>query len=44
MTITTTPTTRNNEIKDYLGLVTGEVIVGANFLKNILAGIRDIVG
>jgi uncharacterized protein YbjQ (UPF0145 family) len=31
-------------VKDYLGVVTGEVIVGANIFKDLFAGIRDIVG
>ena len=26
------------------GVVTGETIIGANFVKDFLAGIRDIVG
>ena len=44
MIITTTPTIQNAEIKEYLGIVTGEVIVGANIFKDLFAGIRDIVG
>ena len=28
----------------YKGLVTGEVILGANIFKDFMAGIRDIVG
>jgi uncharacterized protein YbjQ (UPF0145 family) len=28
----------------YLGLVTGEAILGANVFKDLFAGIRDIVG
>ena len=44
MIITTTPTIENRPIRDYLGIVTGEVIVGANIFKDLFAGIRDIVG
>lgn len=44
MIISTTSTLQNREIRDYLGVVTGEVIVGANILKDLFAGIRDIVG
>lgn len=28
----------------YLGLVNGEAIIGANFVKDFFAGIRDVVG
>ena len=44
MIISTTPTLENRPIRDYLGIVTGEVIVGANIFKDLFAGIRDIVG
>jgi uncharacterized protein YbjQ (UPF0145 family) len=40
----TTPTIEGYEIAEYLGLVTGEAILGANLFKDIFAGIRDIVG
>ena len=44
MIITTTPSVEGRPIRDYLGIVTGEVIVGANIFKDLFAGIRDIVG
>ena len=44
MIISTTPTLENQPIRAYLGIVTGEVIVGANIFKDLFAGIRDIVG
>ena len=44
MIISTTPTLEGQPIREYLGVVTGEVIVGANILKDLFAGIRDIVG
>ncbi len=44
MLITTTHNIEGQTIKTYKGLVTGEVIIGANFLKDIFAGIRDFVG
>ena len=44
MIITTTPSVENRPIREYLGIVTGEVIVGANIFKDLFAGIRDIVG
>jgi uncharacterized protein YbjQ (UPF0145 family) len=42
--LTTTPTLENRKITNYLGIVTGEAIIGANLFRDIFAGIRDIVG
>lgn len=42
--VTTTPTVEGRPIQDYLGIVTGEVIVGANIMRDMFASIRDIVG
>lgn len=42
--VTTTPTIEGRPIQDYLGIVTGEVIVGANLFSDLFANIRDIVG
>jgi uncharacterized protein YbjQ (UPF0145 family) len=44
MLTTTTPSIEGYEIVEYLGLVTGEAILGANIFKDLFAGIRDIVG
>ena len=44
MLITTTPAVDGKRITKYLGIVTGEAILGANVFKDIFAGIRDIVG
>ena len=44
MLITTTPTIEGKTITSYLGLVSGEAILGANIFKDFFAGIRDIVG
>ena len=44
MIITTTPTIQGKEIKEYLSIVTGEAIMGANIVKDIFASITDIVG
>jgi uncharacterized protein YbjQ (UPF0145 family) len=41
---TTTPTIEGKQIVEYLGIVTGEAIMGANVFKDLFAGIRDIVG
>lgn len=44
MIITTTPSVEGKQIAEYLGLVTGEAIMGANVFRDLFAGIRDIVG
>ena len=44
MILTTTPQVEGYTIREYKGVVTGETIIGANFMKDIFAGIRDIVG
>jgi uncharacterized protein YbjQ (UPF0145 family) len=44
MILTTTSHIEGHPAKDYLGIVTGEVIVGANIFKDLFAGIRDVVG
>jgi len=41
---TTTPGVDGRTITEYLGVVTGEAILGANIVKDLFAGIRDIVG
>jgi len=42
--ITTTAVLQGRRVREYLGIVTGEAIIGANIVKDFLAGIRDIVG
>lgn len=44
MIISTTPTLQGKQITKYLGIVTGEAILGANVFRDIFAGIRDIIG
>jgi uncharacterized protein YbjQ (UPF0145 family) len=44
MLITTTNTVEGRKITRYVGLVTGEAILGANLFKDLFAGIRDLVG
>ena len=44
MLITTTPTIEGRPIQEYRGLVNGEVIIGANFVKDFMAGVRDVFG
>jgi uncharacterized protein YbjQ (UPF0145 family) len=42
--LTTTPSVEGRSIQEYLGVVTGEAILGANIFKDLFAGVRDIVG
>lgn len=44
MIVTTTPSIEGRKITGYLGIVTGEAILGANIFRDLFAGIRDIVG
>jgi uncharacterized protein YbjQ (UPF0145 family) len=44
MLMTTTSTLEGRRIGRYLGVVTGEAILGANIFRDFFAGIRDIVG
>ena len=44
MILTTTPTVEGRTIIEYKGVVFGEVISGVNFIKDIKASLRDIVG
>ena len=44
MILTTTPQIEGRTIREYKGVVTGETIIGANFVKDFFAGIRDVIG
>ncbi len=44
MLVSTTSTLQDRKITKYLGLVSGEAILGANIFKDLFAGIRDIIG
>lgn len=44
MLISTTPTIEGRHILEYKGVVTGETIIGANVLKDFMAGLRDFFG
>ncbi len=44
MLVLTTPSIEGKKIVKYLGLVSGEAIMGANIFKDLFAGIRDIIG
>ncbi len=44
MILTTTPAIEGKSIREYRGIVTGEAILGANLVKDLFAGIRDLIG
>ncbi|MBU3006057.1 MAG: heavy metal-binding domain-containing protein [Paraglaciecola sp.] len=44
MIVTTTNQLEGKKIEQYLGIVVGEAVMGANLFKDIFASIRDIVG
>lgn len=44
MIISTTSSLQGKEIEEYLGIVSGEAIMGANVVRDFLAGITDIIG
>lgn len=44
MIVSTTPSIEGRQIVEYLGIVTGETVIGANIFRDFMAGIRDIVG
>ena len=44
MITTTTNTIEGRQIREYLGLVTGEAIMGANVFRDFMAGITDLIG
>ena len=44
MITTTTNTIEGRQIRQYLGLVTGEAIMGANVISDFMASITDFVG
>lgn len=44
MILTTTATVENRQVEEYLGIVFGEAILGANIFRDLFASVRDIVG
>ncbi len=44
MILSTTPNLEGKKIVNYVGVVTGEAILGANFFRDLLAGITDFIG
>ena len=44
MILSTTDSLQGTNIKNYLGIVTAEVVYGSNALRDFFAGIRDVLG
>lgn len=44
MLVVTVGNIEGKPVKKYLGVVSGEAILGANIFRDLFAGIRDIVG
>jgi uncharacterized protein YbjQ (UPF0145 family) len=44
MIVTTTGSVEGRRVVAYLGLVTGEAILGVNIFRDLFSGIRDIIG
>ncbi len=44
MIITTTNNVEGHNVLEYMGIVSGEAIIGANVFRDFFASIRDIVG
>jgi len=44
MILSTTPQIEGRPVRDYLGIVTGEAILGANIVRDLFASITDVVG
>ena len=44
MIITTTPSVEGAKVVKYLGVITGEAILGANIIRDMFAAVRDVVG
>ncbi len=44
MITTTTNSIEGHPVQQYLGMVSSEVIIGANIFKDLFAGLRDITG
>ena len=44
MLISTTTALEGRPVSRYLGVVTGEAIIGANVFRDMFAAVRDIVG
>ncbi|GIU66693.1 heavy metal-binding domain-containing protein [Candidatus Phycosocius spiralis] len=44
MIVTTTDIVEGRKVVQYLGIVAGEAVIGANVFRDLFAGIRDVIG
>jgi uncharacterized protein YbjQ (UPF0145 family) len=44
MIVSTTPILDGKPVREYLGIVTGEVIAGANIVRDFFASVTDVFG
>ena len=44
MIITTTNTIEGRPVREYLGIINAQSIIGANIVKDLFAGLRDVFG
>ncbi|MDC2865472.1 heavy metal-binding domain-containing protein [Bacillus sp. NPDC077411] len=44
MIVTTTSVIQGKEIEEYIDIVNGEAIMGANIVRDLFASVRDVVG
>lgn len=44
MLLSTTPTIEGRPVRQYIGVVTAETIIGANFIRDLFASVRDFIG
>jgi len=44
MLLTTTPNIEGRKVTQYLGVVSGEAVIGANIFRDLFAKVRDVVG
>jgi uncharacterized protein YbjQ (UPF0145 family) len=44
MIVTTTTAIDGNPVTEYVRVVTGETVLGANVFRDLFAGLRDVVG
>jgi uncharacterized protein YbjQ (UPF0145 family) len=44
MIVTTTSTVEGRPVREYLGIINAQSIIGANIFKDFMAGLRDVFG
>lgn len=44
MIVTTTPDIQGRTITDYLGIVSGDAVLGSNLFSDLFASLRDVIG